>query len=117
MAEMRRSFQNVKSLLGKLDRSIDEARSRRLGDPSPSDDSLESVENDGLETVIGRSEVGGGTQSGPGEGARGSDAARTPGAGATPATARPASPRRSVYGRAKPLNRADDGSPTSKWSG
>lgn len=30
-----RAFNQVKSILGKLDRSIDEARARRLGDPDP----------------------------------------------------------------------------------
>lgn len=30
-----RAFNQVKSILGKLDRSIDEARAKRLGDPEP----------------------------------------------------------------------------------
>ena len=33
------AFDRVKSLLGKMDRSIDEARQRRLDDEDPSDDS------------------------------------------------------------------------------
>ena len=108
MAEMRRSFHNVKSLLGKLDRSIDEARSRRLGDPVPA--SAEAPrDGDGLETVIGRSESG--APSSPAE-ARPEPSVRP----SSPVPTPPASPRRSMYGRAKPLRRPDGPSPTSQWS-
>ena len=112
MAEMRRSFHSVKSLLGKLDRSIDEARSRRLGDPAPAAEGPDSGDNDGLETVIGRAESGRVPASDASDGAIGNDTN-----GAPPANQTVASPRRSVYGRAKPLRRADDGSPTGQWSG
>jgi len=101
MAEMRRSFQNVKSLLGKLDRSIDEARSRRLGEPDRDAPTPVSGSGDsGLETVVGRPETpptppASTTNTGPG--------------------ASPAPPtRRSVYGRARPLARPAD--PTTRWS-
>lgn len=111
MAEMRRSFHNVKSLLGKLDRSIDEARSRRLGDPVPSASSPSPEGADGLETVIGRSESNG-SDSAANAGSRAS------GNGASAGSNTPAqpSPRRSMYGRAKPLRRPDGPTPTTQWS-
>jgi len=110
MAEMRRSFHNVKSLLGKLDRSIDEARSRRLGDPVPQTTETAANADDGLGTVIGRAETG---PEEPVERDIKSDGApRGAGGVGTPAQA----PRRSVYGRAKPLRRPEGGSPTAQWS-
>jgi len=36
MASSSQAFNQVKNILGKLDRSIDQARARRLGDPEPS---------------------------------------------------------------------------------
>lgn len=35
MATSQKTFDQVKSILGKLDRNIDEMRQRRLGDPAP----------------------------------------------------------------------------------
>ena len=57
-----RAFNQVKSILGKLDRSIDEARAKRLGDPQPeqriAQPSVGSAEPGaiGPGTLIGRSE-------------------------------------------------------------
>lgn len=98
MAETRRSFHQVKSLLGKMDRSIDEARSRRLGIPDePERPSVRSSDADALETVIGRSETSGPE---PEQGPAGDEES-------------PGGPRRSVYGRARPLNRPNS---TTQWS-
>ena len=107
MAEIRRSFHNVKSLLGKLDRSIDEARSKRLGGPDPDEGAPSSGTADGLETVIGRAEGDAGTSA---------DASRSGDAAGGPASSNGTTARRSLYGRAKPLNRGSDASPMSKWS-
>ncbi len=38
-----RAFNQVKSILGKLDRSIDEARAKRLGDPDPAGTSAQRI--------------------------------------------------------------------------
>lgn len=38
-----RAFNQVKSILGKLDRSIDEARAKRLGDPDPAVHSAKAI--------------------------------------------------------------------------
>lgn len=82
-----KAFEQVRAILGKLDQSIDEARSRRLGPKEPPRPSP-------------------------------APAAAEPPRPAAPARPEPARPaRRSMYGRAKPLNREDEpGSPTSQWS-
>lgn len=86
------SFEDLRSILGKLDRKIDSARSRRLGlDPEPA----AGVEEHGG-PLIGKSE----------------DPEET----AVPLVDEAASEsgeavrRRSPYGRAKPLNRGVNGS-------
>jgi hypothetical protein len=103
MAETKKSFNQVKNLLGKLDRSIDEARSKRLGIPDADEDI--AADAGALDTVIGRAE-GSGTSEGPVR-------EHAPSHPAPAMTTPPA--RKSLYGRAKPLNRPGT-NPTSQWS-
>lgn len=96
MAGEGKAFNEVRALLSKLDRSIDEARSKRVG---PKNDRPAPVlENDrpgsriDLDREIGRSN------------------------GSSPAQQSPAQPQpaRSQYGRARPLNRPGDAAVPSK---
>ena len=96
MSTPAKSFEDLRSILGKLDRKIDSARSRRLGlDEEPV---REPIADDG--PLIGKAET-----------AEVVEAPVSDDAGdASDAAAR----RRSPYGRAKPLNR---GTPGSGWVG
>jgi len=97
MGSTGKAFDEVKAILGKLDRSIDQARSRRLG---PDEVPQEAASDD---EMIGRREE---------------DASTV--VGGTP-SARPAAPNKgrarpaSEYGRARPLRR--DGEPTTDKTG
>lgn len=98
MGSDRKAFNEVKALLGKLDRSIDEARSKRLGPDEPEPTPPSNGTDDPTSTTIGE------------------------GAPSVPPRAKPARPA-SKYGRAKPLNNAakptntatEGDSPTGKW--
>ena len=92
MSTPAKSFEDLRSILGKLDRKIDSARSRRLGlDSEP----VNGVEDDGG-PLIGRAE--------PGEDQ--SESVESPAVSDVDETA---ARRRSPYGRAKPLNRGGNG--------
>jgi hypothetical protein len=90
MAGEGKAFNEVRALLSKLDRSIDEARSKRVGpkEPAPVLEKDRLGSRADLDREIGR------------------------GNGSTPAKpVVPPSPlqaKRSQYGRAKPLNREDE---------
>ncbi len=80
MASTGKSFDQIKAILGKLDRQVDEARIKRLGiTPAPA-------------------------------GAAAAPPAATRLGQAFEAPASPPSERRSKYGRAKPLNRSEEDS-------
>ena len=97
MGSTGKAFDEVKAILGKLDRSIDQARSRRLGpDETPED-------SESGEELIGRREEDTSTVVGGNQPVR----ASAPNKG----RARPAS----EYGRARPLRR--DGEPTTDKTG
>ncbi len=91
------AFDRVKSLLGKMDRSIDEARQRRLDDEDPSDD---TPGGNGTHDHLTDSDQTGSES--PSNGAAGPDG--TNGVNGS-AAARPAEPARpaSKYGRATPI--------------
>lgn len=93
-----KSFEDLRSILGKLDRKIDSARSRRLGlDPEP--ESPVAKEDGG--PLIGKAEDAE-PETGPATHAEDtSEAAR----------------RRSPYGRAKPLNRGSSQGANGTWLG
>lgn len=117
------AFQHVKALLGKLDRSIDEARARRTGvndddqgeqeSPSRAEGHTPQRESSGRAPVGGSNGVSGpggipGTASGTrASGANGESAMRREGTatppGASPTNSNPT--RRPGIGRARPLNR------------
>ena len=87
-----KSFEDLRSILGKLDRKIDSARSRRLGlDPEP----VVGVQEDGG-PLIGKSETP-------------EDSSAPVVEGESDEAAENAARRRSPYGRAKPLNRGGNG--------
>jgi len=82
MASTGKSFDHIKAILGKLDRQVDEARTKRLGiTPAPA--GMPAV----APTRLGQ---------------------------APEAPASPPSEARSKYGRARPLNRADE--KANPWS-
>ncbi|HHN77930.1 MAG TPA: hypothetical protein ENK11_04550 [Phycisphaerales bacterium] len=90
MSTPAKSFEDLRSILGKLDRKIDKARSRRLGIPEePETTPTEAVSN---------GEASGEQQTGPQDVVVGEPR------------------RRSPFGRAKPLNRQNPGSENS-WIG
>ncbi|MFG0306255.1 MAG: hypothetical protein ACF8Q5_08590 [Phycisphaerales bacterium JB040] len=99
MGSTGKAFDEVKAILGKLDRSIDQARSRRLG---PDETPEEAGDGDEL---IGRREEDGSTVVGGNQPVR--PAAPNKG------RARPAS----EYGRARPLRRDGEPAPdkTGQW--
>lgn len=104
MSTPAKSFEDLRSILGKLDRKIDSARSRRLGlDSEP----VNGVEEDGG-PLIGRAE--------PGDE---STEVGEPEVSAEPnENAEAVARRRSPYGRAKPLNRGGNGTGNgSSWLG
>ena len=90
MSDESKAFNEVRQLLGKLDRSIDEARTRRLGPPVGSNPKPSRTERES--SVDLDQEIGGTTQPGPK-----TELQR----------------KTATFGRAKPLNR--DGSPS--WKG
>jgi hypothetical protein len=105
MGSSGKAFDEVKAILGKLDRSIDQARHKRLGP-----DELETSENhsDADSGLIGRGEPSPDTVVGR------ADAPKAPSApvpNQAPARARSAS----EYGRARPLRRDNDANPTGQW--
>lgn len=90
MGDTGKAFNEVKQLLGRLDRSIDEARSRRIGPAEPARP---------VRPILPRA----------------SQSERMIG---SPAPQVPAAPvRQSQYGRAKPLRpQADEPRPTGAWT-
>lgn len=124
MEGSRRSFDQVKAILGKLDRSIDEARSRRLGVPSR-DERPAPRPTPGAPSPLDQ-EVGGPRPAGEPtpEAAR---PATDPAASGTPVPRYPAPNRpRPSFGRARPLNPEQgesrpqahsDGTPLGRWVG
>lgn len=89
------SFDNLRSILGKLDRKIDKARSKRLGlddEPEPSAESHDAGEPEVVEPIHNEDE----------------DEPH----GEENGSAR----QRSPFGRAKPLNRNGAG-PSNTWIG
>ncbi|GJM19393.1 MAG: hypothetical protein DHS20C14_16060 [Phycisphaeraceae bacterium] len=95
MSASGKAFDEVKQILGRLDRSIDEARHKRLGPTEP--DRPAAPEGSPTDRPIGTA----------------------PKPGQAPATL-PTTPQRRVtkYGRAKPLRRADEApaqDSTSAW--
>lgn len=109
MSTSRNTFNEVKGLLGRLERSIDEARTRRLGGPARPDVVVPPVAGTAspLDTVIGSRDDG--TPLPP---------ALPPHAQPPAAAPEPPSPTRAKYGRAKPLSRPPgaNGFPGS-WAG
>ena len=98
MSPPAKNFEDLRSILGKLDRKIDSARSRRLGlDPEPEE---RAFSEDGG-PLIGKAEDPESTASEPAETSETDDAVR----------------RRSPYGRAKPLNRGGSNGSASGWLG
>lgn len=93
------SFEDLRSILGKLDRKIDRARSQRLGLDHDAD-ARQASPDDG--PLIGKAEE-------PEAGS--TDDHETPDNDAN------ASRRRSPYGRAKPLNRGNPNGPGPGWLG
>lgn len=90
-----KAFNEVRALLGKLDRSIDEARSKRVGPKEPvADRPIGGSEN----RPVGRSEL--------------DREVGAPRAAAVPAT--PMQAKRAQYGRAKPLGARDEDVPAAK---
>jgi hypothetical protein len=90
MATSQKTFDQVKSILGKLDRNIDEMRQRRLGDPPPrlpvpTPHNISPVIGPSLNTTIGA----GSTL--PAINGNGLNGAHVP------------APSKSQYGRAQPL--------------
>jgi hypothetical protein len=83
-----KAFNEVRALLSKLDRSIDEARSKRVGpkDEPPARNQVASENASGGRSGLDR-QIG------------------VPGAPATPQT--PMQAKRAQYGRARPLNGGD----------
>jgi len=100
MGERSRAFNEVKALLGKLDRSIDEARQRRLDDQ----------QKDSPETDEPKSESGSNRE--PASDAPPAREDRA-GGGSSPGPARKS---QSPYGRARPLRRPS-GDPNSVGGG
>lgn len=95
MAMSERTINQVRNILGKLDRSIDEARERRLGQ-----DGSEPVRPETPSAEPARSEP---ERSAPAPAAPGIGHSTGPKAGASP------------FGRAKPLQRP--GNSTGRWTG
>ena len=97
------AFHQVKSLLGRMDRSIDEARHRRLGVP---DDEVESfdVSDDELDQVIGSSEA---------DAEERMPESRPIDRRPSPLSDEPVRQNASKFGRAKPLRPAGEG--TNGW--
>ncbi|MCA9302892.1 MAG: hypothetical protein KC996_02090 [Phycisphaerales bacterium] len=84
MEQGNKAFNEVRALLGKLDRTIDEARSRRLGPPAHSESSPNGLENNTRSTIDLDQEIGGASSQAQTE----------------------LQKRGAQFGRAKPLNRA-----------
>lgn len=83
MEQGNKAFNEVRALLGKLDRTIDEARSRRLGPPAHSEPASNGFETKDHPSVDLDQEIGGG-----------------------PTQAQTELQKRGAqFGRAKPLNR------------
>ena len=83
MEQGNKAFNEVRALLGKLDRSIDEARSRRLGPPASSEPNHNSVAHSTEQQIDLDQEIGGSTKKAQTE----------------------LQKRGAQFGRAKPLNR------------
>ena len=99
MSTPAKSFEDLRSILGKLDRKIDSARSRRLGlDPEPEQRAFSAEDG----PLIGKAEDAEpeAIETAP-DAVESEDAAR----------------RRSPYGRAKPLNRGPSNGAASGWLG
>ncbi len=83
MEQGNKAFNEVRALLGKLDRSIDEARSRRLGPTQPESASNSFASDEKNSSIDLDQEIG----------------------GSTPETKTELQKRGAQFGRAKPLNR------------
>lgn len=83
MEQGNKAFNEVRALLGKLDRSIDEARSRRLGPPAQSEPSGNGFTSDANPEIDLDQEIG----------------------GSKPQAQTELQKRGAQFGRAKPLNR------------
>lgn len=96
MTQPKESFNQVKAILGKLDRSITEARSKRLGEPAPEPTSATP----------------------PAAAPQASTPAPVAKPVPAPAAATPTSgyaARRAQYGRAKPIQQRPDNDSTGTW--
>jgi hypothetical protein len=90
------AFNEVRAILGKLDRSIDEARSKRLEPDQPvRHESVPSVQNTNASTV--------------------SDLDREIGGSTTTESKTELQRKGASFGRAKPLNRGGDEGPNREW--
>ncbi|MDQ7012907.1 MAG: hypothetical protein Q9O74_03300 [Planctomycetota bacterium] len=102
------AFDRVKSLLGKMDRSIDEARQRRLDDEDPTDN---TPGGNGTHNRLTDDDQAGAES--PSNGSAGPDGTNGVNGSATPRPTKPARPA-SKYGRAKPIR--DDSKPNpAQW--
>lgn len=100
MAEEKKAFNEVRALLSKLDRSIDEARTKRVG-PKDEPERPSSNGSNGQGSGSGLDQrIGGGS----------SNASSRPSGkpDASPVPPPPVQAKRSQYGRARPLNRSDE---------
>ena len=106
MATSRNAFNEVRGLLNRMERSIDEARDRRLGKTDGSDTA--GPERPDLDTVIGAHEDEDRANARP-------DAVPSEAAGSPrlDAPAAPPSENRTKYGRAQPLRRPP--APSGEW--
>lgn len=105
MGSSGKAFDEVKAILGKLDRSIDQARHKRLGP----DDVDTSENNNAPESgLIGRAEPSADT-------VIGRSAANQPSSAPVPNQAPPRARSASEYGRARPLRRDSEPNPTGQW--
>lgn len=98
------AFHQVKSLLGRMDRSIDEARHRRLGVPDDDTEVFEASDDD-LDQVIGSSESDADERT--------AEATRPVDRRPSPLSDEPVRANASKFGRAKPLRPAGEG--TNGW--
>ncbi len=93
MTQPKEAFNQVKAILGKLDRSITEARSRRLGEPIENPEAPPSVVPEVPPIAA--------------------SAPKIPAPAVQPASGYAA--RRAQYGRAKPVQPRNDADPKGSW--
>ncbi len=91
MGPSEKSFQQVKSILGKLDRSIDSVRQARLQPAQPSTQNTSPAPSHAAPAPLPKPSA-------------------TP-----PAQGLATQPTRTSFGRAQPLPRATNGNPGGKW--